>query len=88
MAGDAAVRDAVHGHYGDELAHSAVVGATHHDRMGEVPEDAARAASDVLLRARPCHQALGRLGPRTGFEQRLAEAWRPYRGVDRNGGSR
>ena len=24
--------------YGDELAHSAVVGATHHDRMGAVPD--------------------------------------------------
>ena len=34
MSGDAAVRQAVHDHFGDSLAHSAVVGATHHDRMG------------------------------------------------------
>src|SRR5205807_124619 len=38
IAGDADVRSAVHRRYGDELRHSAVVGATHHDRMGEVPE--------------------------------------------------
>ena len=38
MAGDADVRDAVHQHYGPRLVHSAVVGATHHDRIAAVPD--------------------------------------------------
>jgi hypothetical protein len=38
MAGDAQVRMAVHAHLGPALVHSAVVGATHHDRMGDVPD--------------------------------------------------
>ena len=77
MAGDAAVRDAVHGHYRDQLAHSAVVGATHHDRMGELP--------DGLPGPRPMFFfAPDRVSKRSadwgseGLEQRLADAWRPY----------
>jgi hypothetical protein len=78
MAGDSAVREAVHGHYGDELAHSAVVGATHHDAMAALP--------DSLPGPRPTFFfAPDRVAKRTsdwgrdGFEQRLAEAWHPYR---------
>jgi hypothetical protein len=37
MAGDAAVRDAVHRHYGDKLLHDAVVGATHWEQSGGNP---------------------------------------------------
>ena len=77
MAGDSAVREAVHGHYRDELAHSAVVGATHHDSMGALP--------DSLPGARPTFFfAPDRVGKRVsdwgreGFEQRLADAWHPY----------
>ena len=64
MAGDAELRDAVHGHYREELAHSAVVGATHHDSMGAVPDSLPGPATEVLLRARPGRQAHRRLGPR------------------------
>jgi hypothetical protein len=77
MAGDAELRNAVHQHYSQDLAHSAVVGATHHDRMGALPEG--------LPGARPTFFfAPDRVGKRTadwgreGFEQRLAEAWNPY----------
>ncbi|HWJ49638.1 MAG TPA: DUF2855 family protein [Solirubrobacteraceae bacterium] len=77
MAGDAQVRSAVHEHYREGLAHSAVVGATHHDRMGAVP--------DSLPGPRPTFFfAPDRVSKRTsdwgrdGFEQRLADAWRPY----------
>jgi len=77
MAGDAELRNAVHGHYRDELAHSAVVGATHHDSMGELP--------DSLPGPRPkFFFAPYRVTKRTadwggaGLETRLAEAWRPY----------
>jgi hypothetical protein len=77
MAGDAALRTAVHTHYGAELAHSAVVGATHHDQMGEVP--------DSLPGPRPTFFfAPDRVIKRSadwggdGLEARLAEAWHPY----------
>ena len=77
MAGDAALRSAVHGHYRDELAHSAVVGATHYDRMGEVPE--------ALPGPRPTFFfAPDRIVKRAadwgadGLERRMADAWHPY----------
>ena len=77
MAGDAELRNAVHEHFGERLAHSAVVGATHHDRMGDVP--------DSLPGPRPTFFfAPDRVTKRTtewgreGLERRLAEAWRPY----------
>jgi hypothetical protein len=77
MAGDAQVRTAVHTRLGSALVHSAVVGATHHDRMGDVPAS--------LPGPRPTFFfAPDRVAKRTvdwgrdGFEQRLAEAWRPY----------
>jgi hypothetical protein len=77
MAGDAQVRRAVHDLLGQQLVHSAVVGATHHDRMGDVP--------DSLPGPRPTFFfAPDRVAKRTtdwgrdGFETRLAEAWRPY----------
>jgi hypothetical protein len=67
----------VHGRYGPELAHSAVVGATHHDRMGGVP--------DELLGPRPAFFfAPDRVAKRTSewgreeLERRLGEAWEPY----------
>jgi NADPH:quinone reductase-like Zn-dependent oxidoreductase len=77
MAGDAELRAAVHGHYGERLAHSAVVGATHHDRMGQVP--------DGLPGPRPMFFfAPDRVTKRAkdwgaeGLQQRMAAAWRPY----------
>ena len=77
IAGDAELRNAVHSHYGDDLAHSAVVGATHHDRMGEVPAS--------LPDPRPTFFfAPDRLAKRTeewgreGLERRVAEAWQPF----------
>jgi uncharacterized protein DUF2855 len=77
MAGDTDVRGAVHEHYGERLAHSAVVGATHHDRLGGVP--------DTLPGPRPMFFfAPTRVAKRTeqwgreGLERRVADAWRPY----------
>jgi hypothetical protein len=77
MAGNAELRAAVHGHYRDELTHSAVVGATHHDRMGAVP--------DALPGPRPTFFfAPDRIVKRAGewgadsLQQRMADAWRPY----------
>jgi hypothetical protein len=38
ISGDPEVRAAVHGHYGESLAHSIMVGATHWDRVGAAPD--------------------------------------------------
>jgi Protein of unknown function (DUF2855) len=77
MAGDGELRGSVHRHFGDELAHSAVVGATHHDRLAGVP--------DALPGPRPSFFfAPDRVTKRStdwgreGLERRLADAWRPY----------
>jgi hypothetical protein len=77
IAGDAELRNAVHGHYGVDLAHSAVVGATHHDRMGEVPASLPGPPPTFFF-------APDRLAKRTeewgreGLERRIAEAWGPF----------
>jgi hypothetical protein len=77
MAGDAAVRSAVHEHFAEDLVHSAVVGATHHEQLGDVP--------DSLPGPRPTFFfAPDRVVKRSsdwgsdGLMQRIAEAWRPY----------
>jgi uncharacterized protein DUF2855 len=77
MAGDAQVRAVVHAHYGDMLAHSAVVGATHHDRMGEVPESLAGPRPTFFFAPDRVAKRTTEWG-REEFERRLAEAWRPY----------
>jgi Protein of unknown function (DUF2855) len=76
MSGDAGVRAAVHGHYGDSLAHSSVVGMTHHDQLGGTeglpgPRPTLFFAPDRVAKRR---QDWGR----DGLEGRIAEAWRPF----------
>jgi hypothetical protein len=76
VAGDAKVRSAVHGHWGDELKHSAAVGITHKGDLG---------GSDQLAGPQPTFFfAPTRLAKRNedwgaeGLNRRLADAWRPY----------
>jgi hypothetical protein len=76
MSGDADVRAAVHGRYADSLAHSAVVGATHHDRMGGVeglpgPRPTFFFAPDRLTKRRDDWG-------RDGLERRIADSWRLF----------
>jgi hypothetical protein len=77
MAGDAQVRLAVHEHYREQLAHSAVVGATHHDRMGEVP-DALSGPRPTFFFAPARAAKRGSEWGREELERRMADAWRPY----------
>jgi hypothetical protein len=77
MAGDAQLRSAVHGHFGDELAHSAVVGATHHDSMGEVPAGLPGPRPTFFFAPDRVAKRIADWG-RDGFDARLAEAWHPY----------
>ena len=77
MAGDAAVRSAVHEHFGEQLAHSAVVGATHHDQMGEVPESLPGPRPTFFFAPDRVTKRSADWG-REGLEDRLAAAWHPY----------
>jgi Protein of unknown function (DUF2855) len=77
IAGDAELRSAVHRHFGADLTHSAVVGATHHDRMGEVP-DSLPGPRPTFFFAPDRVAKRGADWGRDGLERRLAEAWRPY----------
>ena len=76
MSGDAKVRSAVHGHYGDELNHSAAVGITHREDLG--------GGSDLAGPKPVFFFAPDRLRKRTedwgpdGVNERLAETWNPY----------
>ncbi len=77
MAGDAQVRGDVHTHFGDALMHSAVVGATHHDRMGAVPDSLPGPPPTFFFAPDRVAKRSTEWG-RDGFEARIAEAWRPY----------
>lgn len=77
MAGDAQVRSDVHGHFGAELMHSAVVGATHHDRMGAVPDSLPGPPPTFFFAPDRVAKRTTEWG-REGFEARIAEAWGPY----------
>ncbi len=76
FAGDAEVRQAVHAHFGDELAHSMAVGVTHWEDFaggGELPGPRPVfffAPSRVTKRAEDWGRA--------GLEQRVAAAWHPF----------
>jgi hypothetical protein len=77
MAGNAELRAAVHGHYRDELAHSAVVGATHHDRMGAVPDELPGPRPTFFFAPDRVVKRAGDWGA-DGLQQRMADAWHPY----------
>jgi hypothetical protein len=77
VAGDGAVRLAVHSHYGDELVHSMAVGATHWEGLGagaaELPGPAPAfffAPDRVVKRSEDWG--------RTGLESRVADLWHPF----------
>ncbi len=77
VAGDGDVRRAVHERFGDELAHSMAVGATHWEEMGagagELPGPAPAfffAPDRVVKRSEDWGRA--------GLETRVADAWHPF----------
>jgi hypothetical protein len=77
MAGNAELRSAIHGRYGEELLHSAVVGATHHDRMGQLPDSLPGPRPMFFFAPDRASKRSGDWG-REGLERRLADAWHPY----------
>jgi hypothetical protein len=77
VAGDGAVRRAVHEHYGDDLAHSMAVGVTHWEELGAAagelpgpPPTLFFAPDRVVKRAEDWGRA--------ELEQRVADAWHPF----------
>jgi Protein of unknown function (DUF2855) len=76
VAGDAKVRSAVHGHWGDELRHSAAVGITHKGDLGGSGELAGPKPVFFFAPDRIRKRAED-WGP-AGTNERIAEAWRPY----------
>jgi hypothetical protein len=78
VAGDGAVRRAVHSHFGDELARSMAVGASHWEGFGgggpgELPGPAPTlffAPDRVVKRSADWGRA--------GLESRVADAWHPF----------
>jgi len=77
IAGDGAVRQAIHTHFGDQLAHSMTVGVTHWEELssgqGDLPGPAPAfffAPSRVEKRSADWEPA--------ELERRVAEAWHPF----------
>ena len=64
-------------HFAEQLVHSAVVGATHHDSMGALPEDLPGPHPTFFFAPDRVAKRGAEWG-RAGLERRLADAWRPY----------
>jgi Protein of unknown function (DUF2855) len=79
MSGAADVRAAVHGRYGDDLAHSAAVGATHWTEMA-APSEPLPGPPPTLFFAPDRVTKRSRDWGRVGLEQRLAEGWHEFVG--------
>jgi NADPH:quinone reductase-like Zn-dependent oxidoreductase len=76
VAGSAAVRRAVHTHYGPELAHSAKVGSTHWDAPPDAPDpDDLPGPAPTLFFAPDRMSARARDWGRDGLNDRFAAAW-------------
>jgi hypothetical protein len=77
IAGDGAVRHAVHSHLGDELAQSMTVGATHWEELGAGAGDLPGPAPTIFFAPDRVARRTEDWG-RAGLEARAAEAWHPF----------
>ena len=77
IAGDAEVRAAVHGHYGDELVHSMAVGFTHWEEGAQGGEDLDGPTPQFFFAPDRIVKRMKDWGG-SGLEQRVAEAWHPF----------
>lgn len=78
IAGDARVRVAVHGHYGDELRHSAVVGATHWEAPADESADPLPGPQPQFFFAPDHVRRRSADWGREELDRRVADAWRPF----------
>jgi Protein of unknown function (DUF2855) len=77
IAGDGAVRNAVHHAYGDRLAYSMMVGATHWDRPAPPPEALPGAPPTFFFAPDQIAKRAAEWG-RADLDDRVASAWRAY----------
>jgi len=77
VAGDQAVRAAVHGAYRDQLTHSMMVGATHWDQPAAAPTDLPGPPPSFFFAPDQIVKRSKEWG-RTGVDDRVGEAWRRY----------
>jgi len=77
MAGNADTRRAVHEHFGEGLKHSAMVGVTHHDRLGASADPPPGPQPTIFFAPAWVTKRTEDWG-REGLQNRLAEAWEPY----------
>jgi hypothetical protein len=80
MSGDAGVRASVHGHYGDALRHSAVIGATHREELAGDDREPLPGPNPAFFFAPDQLRKRAAEWGREGLDRRMAEAWRPFVG--------
>src|SRR5215208_1429527 len=78
IAGDADVRAAVHGHFGDELRHSAVVGATHWEASAPETAEALPGPRPEFFFAPDQMRRRNADWGREELDRRVADEWRPF----------
>jgi len=77
VAGDGAVRQAVHSHFGDELVQSMAVGVTHWEEFGAGAGELPGPTPTLFFAPDRVVKRSADWGP-AGLEQRVADAWHPF----------
>jgi hypothetical protein len=77
FSGDAAVRQAVHSHYGDDLLHSMAVGVTHWEDFGAGGDELPGPAPTLFFAPTRVTKRAKEWG-RGELETRVANAWHPF----------
>jgi hypothetical protein len=77
IAGDGAVRQAVHSHFGDELAYSMTVGVTHWEELESGQGDLPGPTPTFFFAPTRVEKRSADWGP-AELERRVAEAWHPF----------
>ena len=77
VAGDGAVRQAVHSHFGDELIHSMAVGASHWEELGAGQGELPGPPPVFFFAPDRIGKRSKEWGPAV-LAQRVAEAWHPF----------
>jgi NADPH:quinone reductase-like Zn-dependent oxidoreductase len=78
MAGNGAVRAAVHGHFGDQLKHSCSVGATHWDQTAGDDEALAGPKPEFFFAPAQIQKRASDWGP-AELQRKLGAAWSEFR---------
>jgi hypothetical protein len=77
IAGDAAVRLAVHSHYGDDLIRSVIVGRTHWEEVGSGAEKLPGPSPTVFFAPDRVTKRSEEWG-RTELQSKVSDAWHPF----------